>query len=90
MVLDLTWITKPFEGPNSSWDVYHYFPVGYHRKERSIKHLPIFNGPNEALEFVQAYANNPTVITRGTLEDHLAKLKGLQEDARCRPENNRC
>ncbi len=33
------------------------------------------NGPNEALEYVQAYIDAPTVITRGTLEDHLAKLK---------------
>ncbi len=40
--LDLTWITKPFKGPNSGWDVYHFFPVEYHRKERSIRHLPIF------------------------------------------------
>ena len=29
--LDLTWITKPSEGPNSGRDMYHYFPVGYHR-----------------------------------------------------------
>jgi hypothetical protein len=40
--LDLTWITNPLEGPNSGWDVYQYFPVEYHRKERSNKHLPIF------------------------------------------------
>jgi hypothetical protein len=64
---NLTWITKPLEGPNSSRDVYHYFPVGYHRKELSNKHLPIIlirnNGPNEALEYVQAYADDPTVIT---------------------------
>ncbi len=33
------------------------------------------HGPNEALEYVQAYIDAPTVITRGTLEDHLAKLK---------------
>jgi hypothetical protein len=46
------------------------------------------NGPNEALEYVQAYADDPTVINRGTLEDHLAKLKGPQEDAQCRTENN--
>ncbi len=39
------------------------------------------NGPNEALEYVQEYADDLTVITRGTLEDHLAKLKGPQEDA---------
>jgi hypothetical protein len=31
------------------------------------------DGPNEALEYVQAYADALTVITRGTLEDHLAK-----------------
>jgi hypothetical protein len=24
--LDLTWITKPLEGPNSGRDMYHYFP----------------------------------------------------------------
>ena len=88
------WVTKPLEGPNSGRDVYHYFPVGYHRKKRSNRHLPIFrsrnNRPNEALEYVQAYIDNLLVITRGILEDHLAKLKGLQEDARCRPENNRC
>ncbi len=29
--------------------------------------------PNEALEYVQAYVDALTVITRGTLEDHLAK-----------------
>jgi hypothetical protein len=40
--LDLTLITKPLEGPNGSWDVYHYFPMGYHRKEQSNKYLPIF------------------------------------------------
>ena len=33
------------------------------------------NGPNEALEYVQAYVDAPTVITRGTLKDHLAQLK---------------
>jgi hypothetical protein len=81
MALDLTWVTKPLEGPNSSWDVYYYFPMGYHRKERSNKHLPlpIFgyrnNEPNEALEYVQTYIDNLLVITRGTLEDHLAQLK---------------
>jgi hypothetical protein len=48
------------------------------------------SGLNEALEYVQAYVDDPTVITRGTLEDHLAKLKSPQEDARCRPENNLC
>jgi hypothetical protein len=31
------------------------------------------NGPNEALEYVQAYVDAITIITRGTLEDHLAK-----------------
>jgi hypothetical protein len=45
------------------------------------------NGPNEALEYVQAYADDLTIITTGTLEDHLAKLMGPQEDARCRTEN---
>jgi hypothetical protein len=44
------------------------------------------NGPNEALEYVQAYIDALTVITRGTLEDHLAKLEGPQEDAQCRTE----
>ncbi len=62
--------------------MYHYFPVGYHRKERSNRHLPIFrsrnNGPNEALEYVQAYVADLLVITRGTLEDNLAKLKVLK------------
>ena len=75
--LDLTWITKPLEGPNSDRNRYHYFPVGYHRKDRSNKtssNISIRNnGPNEALEYVQTYADALTVITRGTLEDHLAK-----------------
>ena len=50
------------------------------------------NGPNEALECVQAYVDALMVITRGTLEDHLAKLTvtGPQEDAQCRSENNHC
>ncbi len=56
--------------------------MGYHRKELSNRHLPIFqsrnNGPNEALEYVQAYSDDPLVITRGTLEDHLAQLKVLK------------
>jgi hypothetical protein len=56
--------------------------MGYYRKEWSNRHLPIFqsrnNGPNEALEYVQAYIDNLLVITRGTLEDHLAKLKVLK------------
>jgi hypothetical protein len=47
------------------------------------------NGPNKALEYVQAYVDALT-ITRGTLEDHLAKLKGPQEDARCRSKKNHC
>ncbi len=42
MALDLTWITKPLEGANSGRDVHHYIPVGYHRKQRSNRHLPIF------------------------------------------------
>ncbi len=46
------------------------------------------DGTNEALEYVQAYVDALTVITRGTLEDHLAKLRGPQEDAQCRTENN--
>jgi hypothetical protein len=37
------------------------------------------DGPNEALEYVQAYVDALTVITRGTLEDHLAKLKYLRK-----------
>jgi hypothetical protein len=48
------------------------------------------NGPNEALEYVQAYVDALMVITRGTLEDHLAKLEGPQEDTQCRSENNHC
>jgi hypothetical protein len=48
------------------------------------------NGPNEALEYVQAYVDALTVITRGTLEDHLAKLKGPQEDARYSSKKNHC
>ncbi len=40
--LDLTWITKPLEGPNSGRGMYHYFSVEYHRKRRSNKNLPIF------------------------------------------------
>jgi hypothetical protein len=39
--LDLTWITKPLEGPSSGQDMYHHFPVGYHRKDWCNKHLPI-------------------------------------------------
>jgi hypothetical protein len=53
--------------------------VGYRRKERSNRHLPTFrsrnNGSNEALEYVQAYIDDLLVITRGTIEDHLAKIK---------------
>ncbi len=56
--------------------------MGYHRKQWSNRHLPIFrsrnNGPNEALEYVQAYIDNLLVIPRWTLEDHLAKLKVLK------------
>jgi hypothetical protein len=48
------------------------------------------NGPDEALEYVQAYVDALTVITRGTIEDHLAKLEGPQEDAQCRTEKNSC
>ncbi len=62
--------------------MYHYFPVTYHRKERSDRHLLIFgyrnNGPNEALEYVQTYIDDLLVITRGTIEDHLAQLKALK------------
>jgi hypothetical protein len=36
------------------------------------------NGPNEALEYMQAYIDDLMVITKGTLEDHLAKLKVLK------------
>jgi hypothetical protein len=91
--LDLTWITKPVEGLDSRWDVYHYIPVEYHRKERSNRHLPIFWPEITDLMkpyYVQAYVDALTVSARGTLEDHLAKLKGPQEDARCRTENNSC
>jgi hypothetical protein len=56
--------------------------VTYHRKERSDRHLPILRyrnkGPNEALEYVQTYIDDLLVITRGTLEDHLAQLKALK------------
>ena len=31
--------------------------------------------PMEALEYIRAYIDNLLVITRGTLEDHLDKLK---------------
>ncbi len=62
--------------------MYLYFLVTYHRKERSDRHLPIFryknNGPNETLEYVQTYIDDLLVITRGTLEDHLAQLKALK------------
>jgi hypothetical protein len=40
--LDLPWITKPLEGPDSGRDVYHHFPVEYHKKRQSNKNLPIF------------------------------------------------
>jgi hypothetical protein len=66
--------------------------MGYHRNEWSSRHFPFRsrnNEPNEALEFVQAYIDDLLVITRGTLGDHLAKLKGPQEDARCRTINKR-
>jgi hypothetical protein len=76
--------------PISSQDVYQYFPVGHHRNEWSSRHFQIWNGPTEALEYVQAYIDDLLVITRGTLEDHLAKLKGPQEVTQCRTENNRC
>jgi hypothetical protein len=56
--------------------------MGYNRKERSDRLLPIFrhrnNEPNEALEYVQTYIDDPLVITRGTLEDNLAQLKVLR------------
>jgi hypothetical protein len=73
--------------------MYHYFPVECHEatvQQTSSNILTRNNGPNEALEYVQAYVDALTVITRGTLEDHLAKLKGPQEDARCRSEKNHC
>ncbi len=57
-------------------------------QQTSSNFLARNNGPNEALEYMQAYVDALTVITRGTLEHHLAKLKGPQEDARCRTENN--
>ncbi len=59
-------------------------------QQTSFNFLARNNEPNEALEYVQAYIDALTVITRGTLEDHLAKLKGPQEDAQCRTENNSC
>ena len=62
--------------PTSSRVVYQYFPMGHHRNKWSSRHFPISrrnNGPNEALEYVQAYIGNLLVITRWTLEDHLAK-----------------
>ncbi len=57
-------------------------------RQTSSNFLARNNGTNEALEYVQAYIDALTVITRETLEDHLAKLKDPQEDARCRTENN--
>ncbi len=55
------------------------FPMGYRRSKLPNRHHPIFrsrnNGPNEALEYVQAYIDNLLVVTRGTVEDHLANLK---------------
>ncbi len=33
--------------------------------------------PMEALEYVRTYIDNLLVITRGTLEDHLDKLRGV-------------
>ena len=59
-------------GPNSSREAYHLFPMGHHRNEQFNRHLPSRNdGLNEALVYVKAYIDNLTVITRGTLEDHL-------------------
>jgi hypothetical protein len=49
-------------GRNGPTDIYKYF------EKRNY-------GPNEALEYVQAYVDDLMVITRGTLEDHLATLK---------------
>ncbi len=57
-------------------------------QQTSSNFLARNNGPNEALEYVQAYVDALMVITRGTLEDHIAKLTGPQEDAHCRTENN--
>ena len=68
------WGTTERNGPT---DIFQYFEAKNNR-------------PNEALEYVQAYVDDLRVITKGTLEDHLEKLKGPQEDARCRTENNRC
>ena len=73
--------------------MYHYFPTGHCRNEWSDRHFPILsrnNGPNKALEYLQAYIDEPLAISRGTIEDHLANLKGPQEDAQCRTENKRC
>ncbi len=59
-------------------------------QQTSSNFLARNNGPNEALEYVQAYIDALMVITKGTLEDHLAKRKGPWEDARCRTDNNSC
>ncbi len=42
-------------------------------KQTSSNFFARNDGPNEALEYVQAYVDALTVITRETLEDHLAK-----------------
>ncbi len=42
-------------------------------QQTSSNFLARNDGPNETLEYVQAYVDALTVITRGTLEDHLAK-----------------
>ncbi len=80
MALDLTWITKPLEGPNSGWDVYHYFPVEYHRKEWSKRHLPIFQP--EITDLIKPYNtvadatmfNNPKVSNL-TIENNHACMR---------------
>ena len=35
--------------------------------------------PNETLEYMQTYTDDPLVITRGTIEDPLAQLKVLKK-----------
>ncbi len=58
------------------------FPWNTTGSDGPIKIFQFFcrnNGPNKALEYVQAYVDALTVITRGTLEDHLAKLKRSSE-----------
>ncbi len=57
--LDLTWITKPLEGPNSGWDmavplISCGIPQEGTVQQTSSNFLARNDGPNEALEYVQA------------------------------------